>query len=316
MIQSMLKRIITNRDCRRRYLSFFFDNQISSSAKGDNIFELSLSDQFSVKEYPNGGYLSAICIRACQRVTHINTPISLSAHFFNKTEEGKVASVKVEILRSSKYSVTASAVLKQDNIPRCAFMITFSNPATYKGPPFTKSMIESPVLPPPAECVHGSALLRDVNGPMLKVANHFDFFFPPNDSTVQRITSFSDGKGDSMSYECWMKMSDNRSVCSTSLAFLSDCVPPPILGVVDAHWLPTVEYNVQFWGVPSSGQDAEYVSGTKHPLLVGQGESPWVRARFGTTHVTQGMLCTDGEIWSEDGKFLLANSRQLAKIIL
>ena len=104
-------------------------------------------------------------------------------------------------------------------------------------------------------------------------------------------------------------------------------------------WVPTVEYSVQFWGIPttksielhSQSQSESNVhsnSNNNHHnklqnnvvdsnecQLVGQEENPWVRAQFITNHVENGMLSTDSQIWSNDGRTLLANSRQLAKLL-
>ena len=41
----------------------------------------------------------------------------------------------------------------------------------------------------------------------------------------------------------------------------------------------------------------------------------WLRTTCAATHVNNGLLYTDGEIWSHDGKVLLATSRQLARIL-
>jgi acyl-CoA thioesterase len=41
----------------------------------------------------------------------------------------------------------------------------------------------------------------------------------------------------------------------------------------------------------------------------------WMRARFISEHVENGLLHTDGDIWNEEGTKLLAKSRQMARII-
>jgi acyl-CoA thioesterase len=291
-----------------RSFSHLFDTEIISIQKSQNEYAVALSDKWSVREYPNGGYLSAICVRACQHVLPIKSPISLSAHFFNRTEEFKEAVVNVRVLGQSKSSATVSAILCQEDKPRCAFMFTFSSISNSRGAQLSLSDISAPDLPPVEECQSGSDVFRD----SLKIANRTEFKLSKQSDFIRHATSLSE-KGKSAEYQCWLKFSDNRPVCTTSLSFLADCLPPPILGVVDAHWLPTVEYNVQFWGVPIPDQ---CVDGTNQPLLEGQGLSPWVRARFSTIYVNNGMLCTDGQIWTEDGSKLLANSRQLAQIIL
>lgn len=120
----------------------------------------------------------------------------------------------------------------------------------------------------------------------------------------------------SASLSCWVRFDGGEKLpCLRSMALFLDVLPPPILAVQHSHWVPTLEYTVHFWqradftkrGVPLGDQ----ATATGR----GEGHSYWLRCRYNTPIAINGMLYTDGELWSEDGTALLATSRQLAKVL-
>lgn len=102
-------------------------------------------------------------------------------------------------------------------------------------------------------------------------------------------------EGETASLEGWLRFAEDREPCLKSLSFFCDCLPPPVLNYGVKGWIPTIEYTAHIWGKPS-------------PMK-------WLRVRFVSSHLENGMLHTDGDIWSEDGTKLLAKSRQLARVL-
>lgn len=322
---------------------FLFDEELSLVRRvSPQRFVTQLSNRWSVTTIPNGGFLSAIAVHASRQVIRHGNIISLSSHFYNRTVQNCATQIDVEILSSTNSSSTVLTTISQTKVKRCSFLLTFS---FKKSNPFTYVRDSAPLLPPLEECYNASQVLRNYAGDKLQLAERVEFWMSKTkDSSFMRdlchgpelTSTFASpsvsGSQDATNLEtrtaeinCWFRFSDNRPITLTSLAFLNDCLPPPVLSLLgfQKNRVPTVEYAVQFWGnpMPSSHSSSDDDTDTdlslerseSESLLVGQKKSPWVRGRFVTDHVQNGMLTTDSQIWSEDGTTLLANSRQLAK---
>jgi hypothetical protein len=321
---------------------YFFDQELAKLLKvQENKFLFPLSNQWSITTIPNGGFLSALAVKASRLVIHHGHVISLSSHFYNRTIENCDAEVDIEILSTTKSSSTVMATISQENKKRCSFLLTFSFKKSNK---FTHISDSAPALPPINECVSASEKLRAYAGDILRIAQRVEFRVPADSTYMEDVATGGNPKAKSPILTCWLRYSDDRPITLTSLAFLNDCLPPPVLALVgfQNNWVPTVEYSVQFWGTPSHhyhqvqhhghfqiqhdnshqsvtgiANRSEFVENpdSHEQLLRGQGANPWVRAQFQSLHVENGTLSTDSQIWSHDGVTLLANARQLAKLV-
>jgi acyl-CoA thioesterase len=321
-------RLLTSTPSISPHSSYFFDQELAKIEKiNDNQFYFPLSNQWSITTIPNGGFLSALAIKCSRQVISHGNIISLSSHFYNRTIENEQAEITVEILSTTKSTSTVLTTLSQHHKKRCSFLCTFS---FKKSNPFQFILDTSPALPPRTECQSASVKLRKQTGDMLRIAERVDFWVPSDSTYIDDIATGGGSEGQRSDIhtsngrlECWLRYSDDRPITLTSLAFLNDCLPPPILAMVGFknHWVPTVEYSVQFWGIPSpaphhhQSHQQTHADDPNESLLIGQGADPWVRAQFLTNHVENGTLSTDSQIWSSDGKTLLANARQLAKLV-
>jgi hypothetical protein len=309
--------------------SYFFDQELAKIEQiNEKKFHFPLSNQWSITTIPNGGFLSALAIKCSRRVIPHGNMISLSSHFYQRTIENEIAEINIEILSTTKSASTVLATISQRHTKRCSFFFTFS---FKKSNPFKYICDSSPALPSLSECHSASVKLRKQTGDMLRIAQRVDFWVSSDSTFIEDIArdggrgsgGGGDGQTSNALLNCWLRFSDDRPITLTSLAFLNDCLPPPILALVGIknNWVPTVEYSVQFWGVPSPPQHGHGPShghedlDPNESLLVGQGADPWVRAQFLTQHVENGTLSTDSQIWSSDGQTLLANARQLAKLV-
>lgn len=311
--------------------NYFFDQELSQLHQiNSHTFSTHLSNQWSITNIPNGGFLSSLAIKASRKVIQNGNIISLSSHFYNRTIENCPTEILVETLNSTKSSTTVLTTISQENIKRCSFFLTFSFKKSNK---FTLiNDCPPPNLPSINECSSASEKLRIFAGNNLRIAERVDFWTCKKSNFINNLIKLSHEnvvgnvvENNKAELNCWLKFSDERPITLTSLAFLNDCLPPPILSLLGMRntWVPTVEYSVQFWGVPTTEsifnnnkEHNEHYNNDSHEcLLVGQGNDCWVQAQFVTNHVENGMLSTDSQIWSSDGKTLLANSRQLAKLV-
>lgn len=324
---------------------YFFDQELSQLHQiNPHKFSIHLSNNWSITNIPNGGFLSSLAIKTSRQVIQHGNIISLSSHFYNRTIENCETEIVVEVLNSTKSSSTVLTTISQENIKRCSFFLTFSFKKSNK---FTLINDSSPPnLPPINECSSASEKLRKYAGNNLRIAERVDFWIDNNSNFINNLITTSLSSSSSSSsppsppssllnensnnkaeLNCWLRFSDERPITLTSLGFLNDCLPPPILSLLGMRntWVPTVEYSVQFWGIPIIPSNNHNNQNNNHNnnqsfdshecVLVGQEENPWVQAQFITNHVENGMLSTDSQIWSSDGKTLLANSRQLAKLV-
>lgn len=261
---------------------------------GESNFKAVISSKFSIGDAPNGGYLMALAISAATSSQPFTEPLSVNGHYVAKTSEGVEADIDVRVLNVAKTSSCVEVSVTQENKLRCKFVGTFVDRSAIKG--MTMIQEKAPDISPVAECVDANKAIRKAFGDHLKIANTFDMMIPSSSAFAK--TTLVGATGDSASMEGWMRFSDGKMPCINSLAFFSDCAPPPILNVSAFQWVPTVEYTVHFWNDPARVSD-----------------SPWLRMKFGTTFVQNGILYTDGELWSENGQYLLAKSRQVARLI-
>lgn len=151
----------------------------------------------------------------------------------------------------------------------------------------------APLLPPPEKCLNiGESILS--NFPDIMLARQFEFL------THRDVVLFDPDHPKSLpELEGWIRYVDTRPHDFLSCLFFLDCLPPPVGNIVRAPWFPTLEYTVHFWADPR-----DYSSDNRELL----------RCRFSSHHVENGSFYTDAELFSCDGKKLLAKSRQLARI--
>lgn len=172
----------------------------------------------------------------------------------------------------------------------------------------TAVMNTAPDLPPIDQCVDGASIVRFALRDALRIANQWEFRLPQRSAFARGI--LSNKNGTEAVIEGWVAFAQPRPSCSLSSVFLLDAFPPPVLNLVATHtlrggaWVPTIEYTAHNRAVPKHEEGAA-------------GNAPqWLRARFHSRSIMNGTLTTDGELWSQDGSTLLAESRQSARLLL
>lgn len=269
-----------------------FDSETEVIKKSDDLAVGHVSNRWSVGDAPNGGLLMALAIKAAAQFSTHPDPLSVSAYFINKAIENETAEMKVRIMGKSRTTTSFHVQLSQQGMVRCEFMGTFGDLKSMKG--LTLINKTAPKLPAVEECMNSSKVLRKVFGEKLRIANEIETRVPKDDP---HATSALVGKlGEEASLTCYTRFADHRLPCLTSMAFFLDALPPPSVNVTPTSWVPTLEYTVHFWA---------------HP----QGDAPWVVGKFDSSVINNGLLYTDGEIWSSDGSVLYATSRQFARIL-
>ncbi len=270
----------------------------------DGSFSINFNNDWSVGDALNGGYLMAVAVKAAQNVVNLD-PLTITGYYMNKGLENTPAAVDVVILNKSKSTSTVQVSITQLGLLRTQYVGVFGHAAHDKNG-INHSKLTAPSLPPIADCIDGTAMLRGFMGEKLTIGNRVEFRLAA-DSPYARGFLKKKASHDAQ-LDCWVAFADGFKPDMRSLALFSDSFPPCVLNHVDKFaWVPTLEYAVQFWARPPAlGKDNEGYYDDRQ----------WLRARYHSDHLINGMLYTDGELWSADGQTLLATSRQLAKLMI
>ena len=256
-------------------------------------YKAHIHDNFNIGDAPNGGYCMALAVNAAQHCLDHKDPLSVSCHYMNKTLEKCDADLEVRVLNEGRSSSTVEVTISQQDKIASKFLATFGTLDRFSG--FTAINDTAPSLPPVDDCINASILMRKVNGGHLKIANTFDMCVA-KDSEFAKTVLAGKQNGPKAELIAWIRFTEERTFCLRSLTFFLDALPPPVLNMVPSDWVPTLEYTAHCWATPNPNDK-------------------WLRARFVSMHVENGLLHTDGDIWSEDGMRLYAKSRQLARVL-
>ncbi len=249
---------------------------------GEGVFHGELSAAWTIGPVPNGGYVMAVACKALATALELPHPASITGHYLLPTEAGPVQ-IETTVIRRGRRISTAMARLLQGGQERVRFVGVFTDFAHNRG--LDLSTVSPPEISPLADCVSITELSPR------PVAIH-DQLLARLDPATASHWQHGDPQADP-ELRAWLGFADGSDADVFSLPLFADAQPPPLFRRVGfGGWVPTVELTVHIHRVPAPG------------LL---------RARFGTRHVTGGVLHEDGELWDSAGH-LVALSRQLAII--
>jgi hypothetical protein len=268
-----------------------------------------LTDKYNVGTSPNGGYLMSIVVGAAKAAgeglfpTKYPDLLSVSAHYVSMSTEKSDVYLETSVLGSNKSSLYMQVSVKQSDQLKSTFLCLLGNRTLLKG--LNHFSLRAPELPAISECIDAAQALRDMLGERLNVANEYEFMVEPKSAFAQ--STLVDKKIDSAVMSGWLRFPHNRPLCEKGLVFMCDSLPPPAHNIApfsDSIWVPTIEYTVQIW------------DSTKGKSQDSTGKDYWYRGLYETLFVANGVVQTDAQIWDQDGKHLLATSRQMARLFL
>ena len=259
-----------------------FDADTAVTALGDGRYEANLAESWWVGRGPNGGYLSAVLLRALQAEVQDRPPRSLTVHFLRPPAAG-AAEIELTVERTGSRATFLSARLVQGGEPQAHALAVLSEP--WPGPAYEAARM--PEAPPPdalPELPKGEAV-------------------PPFFDNYRAVPAFGDPpfRGDgNPSGGVWLAAAEPRLLdAPLAAAFLDAWFPMPFTLLEKPIPAPTIDYTVHF----------------RAPLPEpGSGQGDMHLAVFRSLLARDGFFDEEGEIWSADGR-LLAQSRQLALIL-
>jgi len=201
----------------------------SDSSPKKRTFSANVTRNWNVRIHPNGGYLTGILLKATEAVLPHPHPIVMSITFVSPVEVGPVT-VQVETIKVSKRSSHAMAIMFQNGEEIARMTTTFANLTDVKP---TILLGKMPEILPLSECVERP---HSINFPI------FDSVYNYVDPTTPKGT-----------YNAWISFRDGREVDVLSLPSFADFMPPAVLTLYDAYWVPTIQYTVQVRQLPAKG---------------------------------------------------------------
>ena len=255
-----------------------FDHDIRLEADDKLSFSGHISDNWSINDVPDGGYLAAILANAMlQHCRKKSTPI-ITVNFLNRCEAGP-ARVIIEKMGASRQFDRFQAQLHQNGGEKIRAFGTFAienlecNVESYEVPEPAMASLET--------CVAVPAM------PNFTLFSQLDIRLDP------ACIGWMSGKlSDRSEVKGWIKFKDRRPFDLFAILLFADSFPPAVLssqGMV--AWVPTLEYSVNIRNLPNS---------------------EWLKCSFRTRFITCGLLEEDGQIWDQSGN-LVAISRQIAQ---
>jgi acyl-CoA thioesterase len=260
-----------------------FDADIAVTPLGDGRFQANLSESWWVGRGPNGGYLTAVLLRALQEQVPDRPPRSISVHFLRPPAAGP-AEIELTVDRTGRRATFLSARLVQGGKLQARALAALSEP--WPGPAYEAA--EMPEAQPP----DALPSLDEVGGSA-----------PPFFDNYRAVPAFGDrpfGGGGSPSGGVWLGPAEPRPLdAPLAAAFLDAWFPMPFTLLDGPLPAPTIDYTVHLRApLPEPGSSPRDMH----------------LAVFRSELARDGFFDEQGELWSPDGR-LLAQSRQLALIL-
>ncbi|MEU3249368.1 thioesterase family protein [Streptomyces sp. NPDC006997] len=267
-----------------------FDRDTAVTRRAPGVYDIDLSDGWTIINAVNGGYLLAVLGRALADALPHPDPFTISAHYLTASQPGP-AVVRTETVRTGRTLSTGQASLFQCDdqgaeVERIRVLASYGDLGAL--PDDVRTSARPPAIPPLDQCfgpedgpapVPGSSAITDRL--MLKL----------DPATLGWALGAPSGKGE---MRAWFGLADGRDADPFSLLLAVDALPPTAFELGLSGWVPTVELTVHIRCRPAPG-----------PL----------RVALSTRNLAGGFLEEDAEVWDSEDR-LVAQSRQLARVRL
>ncbi len=256
-----------------------FDQDIRLTQENPFHFKAYISDKWSFRGVPNGGYMMAVMANAMSQCSKKKFASIITANFASRCAPGEVE-ISLERISHSGSFYRMGAKMLQGGEEKVRAMGTFTD---FKKENIDKRYeLNAPVLYPVEKCVNVP------ESPEHTFFNNVDVRLDPG------CTGWMHGKlSDRSELKGWIKFKDDRPMDMFTTLVVADAFPPPSFATLGiSAWVPTLELSVNIRNIP---------------------QTEWLKCVFRTRSMNNGILEDDGEIWDENGE-LIAISRQIAQI--
>ena len=238
---------------------------------------LDISDQWSINNTPNGGYIMALMLKGLRHGFGVDTAACITtANYLDRCIKGP-AVLELETMGESTTYLRRQARLIQNGRERIrawGTLLRREEPGVaHESAPADPAPLDQCT---PVPFMEGYTLYKGV-----------DLRLDPESSgwMTGRTGSASCMKG-------WIRFHDERELDLAAITLFCDSFPPCVFTRHGMNaWVPTLEYSVNIRQLP---------------------QSPWLKGHFQSRFLSAGLVEEDGELWDEAGN-LIAISRQVAK---
>lgn len=267
-----------------------FDRDTALTRRAPGVYDIDLSDGWTIINAVNGGYLLAVLGRALSDALPHADPFTISAHYLTASQPGP-AVVRTQTVRTGRTLSTGQASLFQHDeqgleVERIRVLASYGDLDSL--PDDVRTTARPPAIPPMDQCFGP----QDGPAPVPGSSNITDRLMLKLDpSTLGWALGQPSGKGE---MRAWFGLADGRDHDPLSLLLAVDGLPPTAFEIGLTGWVPTVELTVHVRCRPAPG-----------PL----------RVAITTRNLAGGFLEEDAEVWDSADR-LVAQSRQLARVRL
>ncbi len=254
-------------------------DDIVLDASGNGVYELELADRWMVPSGPNGGYLSAVLIRAAMGAAEGLIPRALYVNFLSALPVGP-ATIETSVLRAGRSVTTVDVALTAGGRQ---IVGRASLGPSRDGVEFSDA--EPPAAPPP-ESVPTEAWPEDDAS---SCHHRYDMRF-----VAGGAHEFDHERAEALG---WLRTVDHAPVDHVVLTAIADSWPPPI-----------ARRQRSGFGAPTMDLMIHY----RDPLHEPIDDFVLVHSRTRVAH--DGFVDLDTDVWSRNGR-LLATARQLGLLI-
>jgi acyl-CoA thioesterase len=263
-----------------------FDRDSGVEATGIGRYRARLDPGWWAGGGPNGGYVAAIVMHACEDAVGDDTRRcrSFTTHYLSRATEGDIE-VHVDIERAGRSMTSVSARLLQADRVIAVALGAYSTGRD--GPSFAD--LPMPEVPRPEDLIEPGFDPRLPAGAIPEIARRYE------QRRVAGPRPFSGG--DEARVGGWIRLPESRPVDASVLVAFSDAWIPALFSRISGPWgITTVDLTVHVRALPPVDHDG------------------WCFVQFGSTASQDGFCEEDGVIWSSDGT-LLAHTRQLMALL-
>ena len=262
---------------------FAFDSETAVAPAGGGVWAAHVLDSYNIGGNPNGGYLSAIAMRALQTLGPHTDPLTVTAHFLRPGTSGADARVEAELIRTGRTITTARASLHQEGKQRIEMLAGLGDLSAPSAVDQALDVAPPSNMPGPDECVARSGAEQGVDLPLL---DRLETRIHPD-----QVKGAQAGRA---TVSGWIRFADGRAPDSLAAVLMADAFPPPIFGLLGViGWVPTIELTVHVRRRPEPG---------------------WMLGQFETSDLRDGRMVENGKLWDAEGN-LVAQSRQLSLLL-
>ncbi|MFZ9405714.1 MAG: thioesterase family protein [Burkholderiaceae bacterium] len=258
-----------------------FDQETRVVARSDDLYQGTVSPQWSIGNNPNGGYLLAIALDALQqRLPEQPDPLSVTVHYFKPGLAGQPCEVRTQLLKRGRQVSSARATLYQEGEARFEVIAVLGALGDGADTPIT---LPAPAIPAPEACTPRSGFSQGLES--LPLLERLEIRLHPEEAEP--------GQAGKAQVSGWIRLRDGRAPDTRAAILFADAFPPSVFGLLGAvGWVPTVELTVHVRRRPAAG---------------------WMLGQFRTLDLSDGRMIEDGWVWDSQGQ-LVVQSRQLALV--